>query len=86
MKYMGKKEEIKHFEGKTEKNHRELISIVFISKFIFFSNYICHENCTSMLIDVIRNSVNVDFSQLIRGYKQTFTVIASRCTTKHNKK
>ena len=37
-------------------------------------------------IDVIRNSVNVGFSQLIRGYKQTFTVIASWCTTKHNNK
>ena len=36
-------------------------------------------------IDIIWNSVNVGFFQLIRGYKQTYTIIASRCTTKHNK-
>ena len=38
-----------------------------------------------MKIDVIWNSVIVGFSQLIPGYKQTYTVKASWCTTKHNK-
>ena len=47
---------------------------------------LCAQQCH--WIDVIRNSVNVGFSQLIRGNKQTYTfctVIASRRTTKHNK-
>ena len=38
----------------------------------------------SLRIDVIWNSENVGFSQIIPRYKQTFTVITSRCTTVHN--
>ena len=36
------------------------------------------------VIDVIQNSVNVGFSQLIWGFKQTFTIIASWCV-RHNR-
>ena len=36
-------------------------------------------------IVVIRNSENVRFAQLIRGYKQSFTIIASWCTSDHNR-
>ena len=32
-------------------------------------------------IGVIQNLANVGFPQLIWGYKQTFTIIASRCIT-----
>ena len=36
-------------------------------------------------IDVIGNSVNVGFPQLIWGYKQTITIKASRCITVHDR-
>ena len=36
-------------------------------------------------IDVIRNSANVGFPQLIQWYKQTFTIIASLCITDHER-
>ena len=36
-------------------------------------------------IDVIRNSAEVGFPQLIRQYKQTFTVIVARCPNIHNR-
>ena len=37
------------------------------------------------IIDVIRNSAIVGIPQLIPRYKQTFTVIASQCTTVYNR-
>ena len=47
-----------------------------------------HEICignVTLIIDVIRNSANVGFSQLIGRYKQSFTVRTSLCTAIHNR-